>query len=254
MSMRTSSGPTLEQRLAQREHPRARRAMYHTWSELLFLHWRFDPTEIQATLPAGLTVDTFDGDAWVGIVPFFMRNIRPVWLPTIPGLSDFQELNLRTYAYDEQGTPGVWFYSLDANCWPAVTGARLMFHLPYYWTRANYELDASSGQVRYHSHRRGTDSALACNFEYEPAGPQRPAEPGTLEFFLLERYILFASGGGRLHSGQVHHPPYEAGEANVARWDANIIELSVLSRPDREPDHVATCRGVDVEVFPLKSL
>jgi uncharacterized protein YqjF (DUF2071 family) len=247
-----NAAPTLEHRLAQRERPNSRRAMYHTWRELLFLHWRYDPDEIQATLPRGLTVDTFDGAAWVGIVPFFMRNIRPVWLPTIPGLSDFQELNLRTYAYDRHGTPGVWFYSLDANCWPAVRGARLLYHLPYYWTRSRYELDRTTGHVRYESCRRGADPALACRFDYEPAGPQRPAGPGTLEFFLVERYILFAAGRDRLYSGQVHHAPYRIGDAHVRQWDANVIELSVLNRPEREPDHIATCRGVDVEVFPLK--
>lgn len=228
--------------------------MYHTWRELLFLHWRYDPEEIQRTLPAGLNVDTFDGAAWVGIVPFFMRNIRPVWLPRISGLSDFQELNLRTYVYDAQGTPGVWFYSLDANCWPAVKGARLLYHLPYYWTRAKYELKQESGHVHYVSHRRGSNPAFACRFDYEPSGPRRPAEPGTLEFFLVERYILFAAGRGRLYSGQVHHPPYAITDSRVTQWDANIIELSELRRPHREPDHVAACRGVDVEVFPLKSL
>lgn len=228
--------------------------MYHSWRELLFLHWRYDPADIQATLPAGLTVDTFDGAAWVGIVPFFMRKIRPAWLPAIPGLSDFQELNLRTYAFDENGTPGVWFYSLDANCWPAVKGARLLYHLPYFWTRASYDWNQSTDHVRYDSRRRGTDPGLTCRFEYEPAGPQQPAEPGTLEFFLIERYILFSSRKGKLHSGQVHHTPYQIGAANVSMWDANVIELSPLPRPDRPPDHVATSRGVDVEVFSLKSL
>ncbi len=89
--------------------------MYHSWQDLLFLHWTFKPDLIQQLLPPGLHVDTFDGHAWLGVVPFFMRNIRPWWCPAIPGLSHFQELNLRTYVVDEQGTPGVWFLSLDAD-------------------------------------------------------------------------------------------------------------------------------------------
>src|SRR5438105_3699987 len=105
--------PSLDDRLRQRERPSGSVAMYHTWRDLLFLHWRVEPERIQRTLPPGLFVDTYDGAAWVGVVPFFMRNIRPWWLPCIPGLSNFMELNLRTYVYDAAGTPGVWFYALD---------------------------------------------------------------------------------------------------------------------------------------------
>ena len=105
--------------------------MHHAWRDLLFLHWRVDPERIQRTLPPGLTVDVFDGAAYVGIVPFFMCDIRPRGLPAMPGLSNFMELNVRTYVHDAQGTPGVWFYSLDCNSRLTVWGARRFFHLPY---------------------------------------------------------------------------------------------------------------------------
>ena len=102
--------------------------MHHRWESLLFLHWRLPAARIQETLPAGLTVDTFDGDAYLAIVPFFMRDVRPVRVPALPWISQFLELNVRTYAYDEEGVPGVWFYSLDCNQPLAVAAAAICRH------------------------------------------------------------------------------------------------------------------------------
>ena len=113
--------PSLSNRLALRERPADRGpVMFQKWRELLFLHWEVDPGEIQRTLPSGLQVDTYADKAYVGIVPFYMCEVRPRFCPSLPGLSNFLEINLRTYVYDERGVAGVWFYSLDANCWPIV--------------------------------------------------------------------------------------------------------------------------------------
>lgn len=250
-----ASPPTRAQRLAARERPPTRPWMHHQWRELLFLHWRFDPDVIQRTLPAGLQVDTFDGAAWVGIVPFFMRGVRPVGLPPIPGLSNFQELNVRSYAFDRQGRPGVWFYSLDANCWPAVLGARWSFHLPYYWARMTYAFNEVTRRVHYTSQRRGSSPALTTEFDYQPEGAVRVAnDPDSLEFFLIERYLLFAERDGRLYCGRVHHPPYELTGARLGRWDENALRLDNLPPPGRDPDHVVLSRGVDVAVFGLQAV
>ncbi|WP_395747976.1 DUF2071 domain-containing protein [Prosthecobacter sp.] len=99
--------PTLESRLAFRERPKRAHVMYQSWASLLFLHWRWNADVIQRTLPPGLYVDTFEGDAWLAIVPFYMRGIRPRFLPAVRGISDFLELNVRTYVHDEEGRPGV---------------------------------------------------------------------------------------------------------------------------------------------------
>lgn len=224
--------------------------MFHTWQDLLFLHWSFDPDIIQATLPEGLTVDTYDGRAWLGVVPFFMRNIRPRWAFSVPWLSNFQELNLRTYAVDREGTPGVWFYSLDANCWPAVQIARRWYHLPYRWGAMSFEKSVS--RTSYSSRLRGSSSDSTCRFEYEPAEPQRVAEPGTLEFFLIERYVLFSiRRNGSLRTGRVWHEPYQIARANVPQWDAKLFGLSGLPTPEGEFENSLFSPGVDVEVFGL---
>lgn len=101
--------------------------MRQRWEKLLFLHWAWDAAEVQRTLPLGLTVDTFEGRAWLGVVPFFMRDVRPAWVPSVPGISNFLELNVRTYVFDGRGRPGIWFYSLDCNQRLAVRAARTFF-------------------------------------------------------------------------------------------------------------------------------
>ena len=214
---------------------------------------------IQRTLPAGLTVDTFDGSAWVGVVPFYMRDVRPRWSPSVPSVSNFLELNLRTYAVGPGGRPGVWFYSLDANQWLAVKMARALFRLPYFHakmgaTSRQERRDSPDGYVGYRSQRRGTGEGEACRYRYRGVGAEREAQPGTLEFFLVERYLLFAARGGRLYSGRVWHTPYPVRDAEVAAGDDTLIALDGLERPGRPADHAVYSRGVEVEVFPLRAV
>jgi hypothetical protein len=227
--------------------------MYQKWRDLLFLHWAYDPAVIQRTLPAGLFVDTFAGQAYVGLVPFFMVDIRPRFCPTVPGISNFLETNLRTYVYDERGVAGVWFYSLEANQWLAVKLARAFFKLPYFYARMRAQ-KSEQGQIDYTSWRRGTEPALASHFCYRRQGELGPAEPGSLEFFLLERYILFAAGWHTLATGQVYHTPYPYGPVEVTAWDTHLLALAGLPLPERAPDHSLMSPGVDVDIFGLRHI
>ena len=222
--------------------------MYQTWSHLLFLHWEWDPAEIQKTLPPGLTVDLHEGKTYLGIVPFYMRNIRPRFLPAVPWISNFLELNVRTYVHDEKGRPGVWFYSLDCNQPLAVWTARTFFHLPYFHARMSAPLTEPSS-VAYSKHRRGAVSAS--NFHYRLEGEPTYPEPGSLEFFLLERYYLFAKAPGGILSGQVSHVPYPMVQARVDQWDTKVLALNGFAEPNRPPDHICGSPGVDVHIYPL---
>ncbi len=225
--------------------------MRQRWEHLLFLHWAWSPAEVQKTLPAGLTVDTWGDHAWIGIVPFFMRGVRPRGLPAVPGISDFLELNLRTYVRDEHGRSGVWFYSLDANHWLAVTIARQIFHLPYEHARmsASVELD---GAVDCRSQRRG--DGVDSHFQWRPTGEACEATAGSRDFFLVERYRLFAHDGRRnaLWTGRVAHAPYKIGPVALCAWDDRLFALAEFSPPQRAPDHVCAARAVDVSVWPLQ--
>ncbi len=225
--------------------------MYQSWRKLLFLHWRFDPDVIQALLPSGLTVDLFDGAAWVAIVPFEMHRIRPRGLPALPWLSNFLELNVRTYAVNEQGTPGVWFFSLSANRKLAVDIARAWFRLPYWWSNMSTQTGEDE-MIKSRCRRRADRRRRTHKFRYRPEGAVREAVPGTLEFFLIERYVLFAQrAGGRIVAGRVHHAPYRLQNAAVNAWDGGLLTLDGLPKPGRAPEHAAFSPGVDVEVFAL---
>ena len=246
--------PELPTRLAQREATRGSTpVMFQRWSELLFLHWTFEPDVIARTLPTGLSLDTFDGKAWIGLVPFRMSRIRPRGLPAVPWLSAFPEMNVRTYVIDEAGRAGVWFYSLDAARWLAVHFARRAFQLPYFHASMTVSRDAESGWIDYHSRRH--DGRAEATFRYRGAGEEREAEPGTLEFFLVERYLLLARDsrrGGSLRGGYVAHPPYRFRDAEVGAFGVEPLIAAGLPEPVGPPAHAAYVEGVDVSVFPLE--
>ena len=245
--------PSIDQRIALRERPVGSALMYQNWNDLLFLHWRVEPPIIQAKLPKGLYVDCFDGDAYIGIVPFFMRNIHFRWTPSIPWISYFLELNVRTYVYDENGIPGVWFFSLDCNQPLAVWTARTMFGLPY--EHAVMSAQRKTDRVIEYRSRRSTKAAPLeqSRFQYGFQAGISFAEPGTLDFFLVERYLLFTvNNRGKIRSGQVHHTPYPLLQVTVDAWETDLFELNGIDEPKKPFDHSIGSRGVDVEVFPLK--
>jgi uncharacterized protein YqjF (DUF2071 family) len=245
--------PTESARLAARDYPTANRLplMEQHWRNLLFLHWEYDPSLIQKTLPKGLSVDLFEGKAYIGIVPLWISKVNLKLLPVIPGLSNFFELNLRTYVYDEAGTPGVWFYSLDANHYLAVQAAKTFFHLPYRYAQINSFINVEE-QIEFSCHP--DQARVILNYRYRGEGPLKSAEAGSLEFFLLERYFLFASKGQNLALGRVHHTPYTFCQPNVSQWDDRLFELDGLIRPQRPPDHMLFSPGVDVEIFNLQNM
>ncbi len=224
--------------------------MKQRWSRLLFLHWRVEPELLRSLLPAGLHLDLHDGGAWLGVVPFFMERIRPLPLPPAPWLSWFLELNVRIYAHDDSGLPGVWFLSLDCNQPVAVALARRFFLLPY--EHARMRAGGPMTDTEYRCLRRGEREEAV--FRYGPKGTPRQAEPGSLEFFLLERYLLFSGRAGHLHHGQVHHPPYRWTEASCETWSTLPLKWNGLPEPGRTPDSALWAEPVDVEIFPLKRI
>jgi uncharacterized protein YqjF (DUF2071 family) len=224
--------------------------MRQRWAGLLFLHWPVDAALIAERLPPGLHVDTFDGNAWLGVVPFFMDRIRPSGLPPVPWLSWFLELNVRTYVHDSQGNPGVWFFSLDCNQPVAVEIARRAFHLPYQHALMRGGKDGEN--IHYQSRRKVTGS-LDAVFTYSIPTATLPAGEGSLEWFLVERYLLFsANPDGELFCGQVHHAPYQIAPATCSHWSTEPVRLNDLPEPDGPPPSMLTAAPVDVKIFPLR--
>jgi len=241
-------------RLAPTHRPAERAIGYHRWRDLLFVHWRLPADEIARLLPPGLSLDAWEGDAWVGLVPFRMSGVRPWWSP---GGFAFAETNVRTYVHCEGRDPGVWFFSLDAANSLAVRIARRRWGLNYF--RAAMSLERHGDRVRYRSRRLWpgqSGASLAIDAEIGPPLPApQPCQPapGTLEHFLAERYVLYAVRRGRLMRGQVHHAPYPLRSARAANCDESLLAANGI-RVESPPRHLMFSEGVDVEIFPLRDV
>ena len=204
------------------------------WTNLAFLHWPVDPAIVRPLVPAQLSLDTFDGQAWVGVVPFRMEDTRVRFTPAVPGLSEFPELNVRTYVRVGDRA-GVWFFSLDAGNPVAVRGARWLYNLPYF--DAEMSIEARGEGVAYRSERVHRDAPPArFRAVYEPVGPVYMATPGTLDHFLVERYCLFnVDRNGDAGFMDIHHHPWPLQPA-TASIELNTMTLAAgIPLPDAAP-------------------
>jgi uncharacterized protein len=205
-----------------------------TWLDLAFLHWRVPAPSLEQFIPAGLQLETFDGSAWLGVVPFLMDDVHARGLPAVAGTRRFLELNLRTYVTDGS-RPGVWFFSLDAENPLAVRGARAAFHLPY--MDARMRLTRGADSLEYHS-RRTHRGAPPANFaaRYAPTGEAFMARAGTLEHWLTERYCLYSADGvGRVYRGEIRHAPWALQPARVELLENTMaapLGLTLSAEPD----------------------
>jgi hypothetical protein len=201
-----------------------------TWRDALFAHWDVDPSTVESHLPDAVDLATFDGRAWLGVVPFEMTDIRPRWVPF--GLS-FGEINLRTYVRYE-GRKGVYFFNLDAADPVGVSVARWLFQLPYY--RASIDVTRRNGTVRFTSHRtdrRGEPAHFDAT--YRPTGAVREPEPGSLDEFLVENYSFFTSDGTNLYRGDIRHEPWPLQDAELDLRSSSLFAANGFERPDDRP-------------------
>lgn len=226
-----------------------RAVMRQRWSEVLFLHWALPPSALRGLVPPGLDLDTFEGRAYVGLVPFTMTGVRPVWAPPFRPISDFHETNVRTYVRLGGRDPGVWFFSLDAASRVAVMLGRTLWKLPYHFARMSLARDGA--RIRYASERSWPGPVpAACRIDCAVGGAPAPAEPGTLEHFLVERYVLYARSRTRLYQGRVHHEPYPLQPAFVQSLEEGLLAAAGIARPEEAPlAHFAS--EARVEVLPL---
>jgi hypothetical protein len=208
--------------------------MRQTWNDLLFAHWPLPPAVLAPHLPAGLTLDTYAENAWIGVVPFRMTGVRVRGLPHIPTATRLGEINVRTYVV-AQGKPGVWFFSLDADSPLAVAVARTTFFLPYF--RARFTINRDGETVDY-AVRRTHGGAAPAEFvgRYRPAGPVFHAAPDTLEHWLTARYCLYsASPSGQPYRGEIHHAPWPLRPATADISRNTMCAALGISLPSTAP-------------------
>lgn len=219
--------------------------MVQVWHDLLFAHWPVAPEALRALVPAQLPLDTHGGLAWIGVVPFHMSGVRPRWLPPLPALSRFPEMNVRTYVVLDD-KPGVYFFSLDAANLPAVWAARAFYHLPYFHARMSASV--SGDQVQYSSLRYHGDAQFRAQY-----GPTRPVElrkPGTLDHWLTERYCLYTVFAGRVYRAEIHHCPWPLQDAEARIETNTMAAASGISLPQTSP-FLHFAHKLEVLIWPL---
>jgi len=219
--------------------------MQQTWHDLLFAHWPVAAAALRPLIPTQLTLDTFAGQCWVGVIPFHMSDIRRRGIPPLPGLSHFPELNVRTYVnYGDKR--GVYFFSLDAGNLPAVLAARAFYHLPYF--HADMTSHEQEGIIHYVSRRYHVPAEF--RGRYHSTGETRLATPGSIEHWLTERYCLYATHRGQLYRGEIHHAPWPLQTAEAELETNTIAAAAGISLADTTP-HLRFARQLDVLIWPL---
>jgi uncharacterized protein YqjF (DUF2071 family) len=219
---------------------------HQSWRDLLFVHQPLAPEILRARLPRGLDIDTFDGTGWLTLIPFAIVASRPVGVPRALSM-DFLEVNLRTYVRGPDGEAGIYFFSLEASSWLAVAGARLAYGLPYFAATIDCRRDPDSATIRYASRRRGSGAALDATWRVGP--PIGTAPPGSLDHFLIERYVLFAAQAGRIYRARVRHHPYPLCGATVAHLNESLTLAAGLPPMPTAPTVVHHSAGVDVDLY-----
>lgn len=222
--------------------PVHRAVMRQQWRDLVYVHWRYDPDLVQSLLPRGLTVDTFDGSAWVGLIPFSMRDIGAARGPGVPYLGTFSEVNVRTYVRcgDRRG---VWFFSLDVDRLVPALVARLSYRLPYCWGATSHVRDGE--RLTTVVERRWPRRVETARLEVERA---EPVTSDDLDVFLTARWGLFSPTRRGVRYAAVDHAPWPLRQARLVEVAADgLVEAAGLPRPRGEA-HVRCSDGVAVRI------
>ena len=238
---------SFEKRLQMCGRPDLPLIMHQNWSHLLFLHWKVDKEFIQNKLPEGLWVDTFQGEAYVSVLPFYLTQLKVPPLPHVPLLTDFLEVNVRTYVIDKEGNPGVWFFSLDINSWVGMAVGNIIFSLPYH--KACIQSKVVDSTVYFSGHR----SDVYFEFEYTPENDSYNSKADSLDFFLTERYLLYTLHHGKLYAGRVHHSAYYLSSIKSLKLNANLLGSNGIHFSNK-PDYLMYTAGLHVEFFKFQKV
>ncbi len=233
-------------RVSPTRRPAGRARGYQRWRNLAFFHWVVPSSLVRALVPRELEIDEFEGKTYVGLVPFLMQGVRPAWVPEAMAF-EFLETNVRCYVHVDGGDPGVYFFSLDAASRIAVATARTVWGLPYHYSDMTLRQD---GPGIHYTVRRRSEPNARLDVTWRSGELLGASEPGTLEHFLFERYLLHTVHRGRVYSGQVHHPPYPVQLAEVDAFEDGLLPAAGIELGG-PPELCHYAAGVDVEIFDL---
>ena len=222
--------------------------MVQIWHDLLFAHWPIAHAALRPLVPPQLLLDTWEGECWVGVVPFWMSGVRARGMPAIPRLSRFPELNVRTYV-THGDKPGVYFFSLDAGSHLAVWGARALYHLPYFY--ADMKSKNADGEIEYRSLRRGAQAEFRGH--YRPSSTVKLRPSGTLEHWLTERFCLYTVHCGKRYRGEIHHAPWPLQDASAEIETNTMASAAGIHLPATKP-LLHFSKRQDVLIWPLRKV
>lgn len=220
--------------------------MIQIWRDLLFAHWKVPAGKLRPLIPASLELDIFEEDAWLTIAPFHM-SLRFRGLPILPGMARIPELNCRTYV-TVAGKPGIFFFSLDAASRSAVWGARAFYHLPYF--PAQVRAETRSDAIAYSSSRPCGGAAIF-RAHYGATSPPRSAQPGSIEYFLAERYCLYTVWRGAVYRGDIHHLPWPLQHASAQIEENTVARAIGIEMDAMRPDLTSFAKELKVLIWPL---
>jgi uncharacterized protein len=224
--------------------------MQQEWHDLLFAHWPVDANHLRGLVPEPLELDLYNGEAWVAVTPMYISGLTLRGMPPFPNISQFLELNVRTYVR-HRGIPGVFFFSLDAESFPAVLGARAGYLLPYLHARMAARRERH--RVIFSSSRKHRGSTAEFEATYAPVGDPLPPAEGTREQFLTNRYCLYTVGrGGRAYRGHIHHLPWPLQGAQAEMRRNTMAAAAGIELPDAQP-LLHFSRYIKVLVWPLRA-
>ena len=220
--------------------------MKQNWHNLLFAHWALKPEKIRPLVPRELELDLLDGSAYVAVTPFWMSGVRGRMTPPLPFLYKFCELNVRTYVR-YKGIPGVYFFSLDAGSFPAVLGARATYKLPYFHAAMLVRSDGK--EFQYSSSRLQMPRPADLRARYRPVSAARVREKNSIEYFLTERYCLYAVHQGVVLRAYIHHAPWQLQDAEAEFGINTVPQVDGVELPESRPALLHYSKFLEVLVW-----
>lgn len=207
--------------------------MTQQWNNMAMFHWPIDTALLEKQIPEQLKIDTFDGVGWLSFAVFQVTHSRIRGFPKVPYFSTFIQINVRTYV-TYNGVSGVYFFSLDANKWPIVFGAKVAMKLPY--KLAQMTMKNEQTDMYFNSSRKKTGSgspAFTC--QYRPTSESFYPGANSLDYWLLERYCLWTTKGKSVFRSDIHHDRWKVTQAKATIHENSIATFLPQSSFQTEP-------------------
>lgn len=225
------------------KNPNINWSFYQEWNKAIFLHWEIEKEIVEKWIPSGVKIDTYNGKAWISLVAFTMENIRPRLLPAFSPISNFHEINLRTYVIKEN-KPGVYFLNIEAQKWFSAYISRKISGLPY--QKSDITHDIKEKKLFAHFKKKGF------NLEIDYKIGNLIADKNALDVFLSERYCLYLDLNNEIIRYEIHHLPWQINELTCTKLKTNyFIEDIDLNR---KPDLIRYSEGIQVLAWKQEKL